>query len=212
MIELIVMAHTDVLQTVQRHIPVWYAAGFEKISFVSPKDRPCFLSGYDCYTIGENGHVVPGTYYRQLFSFTLAATKKVCGVFEYDTICWKEFISQGIPPHGEIVTGVKHNCNEPHRFTSRWYSHNQFLGLGSTYAQIIPFLYGIEEEYMADRVSAEAINRSGVKVIERSSFSCNDYDTKDLIEKGVAARKAGTLAVTHGVKTKEALDALMEAI
>jgi hypothetical protein len=192
-------------------MPVWVAAGFEKISFVSPRDRSYFLSGHDCYTIGDNGYVVPGVYDRQLFSFTLAATKEACAVFEYDTICWPEFISQGIPPLGELASGVKHKNNDPHLFASPWFAHHQFLGLGGTYNQIIPFFRGIEEDYIADRITSEAINRSGVKVIERGSFSCNSYDTKELIEKGVAARKAGTLAVTHGVKTKEALDALMGA-
>lgn len=213
MIELIVMAHGDVDETIKRHIPVWKSAGFGKISFVSPRNNTYCLEGHDCFNIAKQGvGWCAGLCERQLFSFTLAATKEACAVFEYDTICWPEFITQGIPPHGELAIGLKHGNNEPHRFTSNWYTHTQFLGLGSTYAKVIPFFYGLKEDYMADRMTAEAINRSGINVTERSSFSCNSYNTKELIEMGVAYRKAGTLAVTHGVKTKESLDALMGAI
>jgi hypothetical protein len=42
MIELIVMCHNTVAEIVNRHLPNWEKAGFEKISFVSPRDDAFF--------------------------------------------------------------------------------------------------------------------------------------------------------------------------
>lgn len=207
-IELIVLCHQSVSDTTIRHIPVWKRAGFTKISFVSPKDNPFNLANYDCYHIGKVGinSMEPDCVTRGLFAFTLAATKDVCAVFEYDTICWKEFLDQGIPQYGSLASGKIHQ-DLSGRFTSNWFTHTQYLGLGDTYKMIIPHFQGLIENHAGDRVVAEAINRAGVQMEQRSHFSCNTFGPID-IERAVELRKNGKLPVTHGVKSIEALERL----
>lgn len=211
MIELIVMCHNTVAEIVNRHIPNWEKAGFEKISFVSPRDDAFIADNHDCYTIGEVGSKISSgarVVDRYLFCFTLAASKNICAVFEYDVICWKEFLSAGIPEHGTLASGNIF-IDKSDRFTSNWFTHTQYLGLGSTYKLIIPHISAIseKEEYMGDRIIAQAINLSGVKIEQRSKFSTNTYQDKD-IEKAVKLKNQGELFITHGVKSKIAFESL----
>lgn len=212
MIELIVMCHNGVSDIVNRHILNWQKAGFEKISFVSPRDDAFIADNHDCYTVGEvgNNKISSGARVvdRYLFCFTLAASKNICAVFEYDTICWKEFLSVGIPKHGTLASGKIH-IDQSNRFTSNWFTHTQYLGLGSTYKLIIPHISAISkrEKYVGDRIIANSINLAGITIEERSKFSTVTYNEKDII-KAVMLKNRGELSVTHGVKSKEAFDAL----
>lgn len=205
------MCHNTVAEIVNRHLPNWEKAGFEKISFVSPRDDAFFVDKHDCYTVGEVGSKISSgarVVDRYLFCFTLAASKNICAVFEYDTICWKEFLNIGIPEHGTLASGKIH-IDQSDRFTSNWFTHTQYLGLGSTYKLIIPHISAIseKEEYMGDRIIAQAMNLSGVKIEQRSKYSANTYQDKD-IEEAVKLKNQGELFITHGVKSKIAFESL----
>jgi len=212
MIELIVMCHNAVSDIVHRHIPNWKKAGFDKISFVSPRDDAFIIENYDCYNIGEAGNVKISSgaksVDRYLFCLTLAATKNICSVFEYDVVCWKEFLQVGIPKHGTLASGKIHIDNS-NRFTSNWFTHTQYLGLGSTYRLILPYISSIskKEEYIGDRIIAQAMNLAGVRVEERSKFSTNTYNDIDL-EKAIKLKMEGKLYITHGIKSQEAFNRL----
>lgn len=212
MMELIVMCHNSVSDTVLRHISNWKRAGFEKISFVSPRDDAFNIEGHDCFTIGEVGNKKSSSgarvIDRYLFCFTLAASKNICAVFEYDVICWKQFLQAGIPEHGTLASGKIHVVRSD-RFTSDWFTHTQYLGLGSTYKLIVPHISCVakKEEYMGDRIIAQAINLCGVKIEERSKFSVNTYTNED-INVALKLKKEGKLHITHGVKSQIAFDTL----
>lgn len=211
-VELIVICHNTVAEITKRHLPVWKNAGFNKISFVSPRDDAFILEGYDCYNIGvvENAKVsgCGSAVDRYIFSLTLAASKDICAVFEYDVICWKDFLEKGIPPYGHLACGKIHN-DHSNKFKSNWFTHTQYLGIGSTYNLIIPHLKDvIVTEKYGDRSIAEAINLAGVKMESRSNFSTNTFNEQDT-QIAIELRKQGLLSITHGVKTIDCLQKLL---
>lgn len=215
----VIFAHVDAIETIKRHIPIWKAYT-DNLLFVSPKDNPLTLEGFDCLSIEKREHHGPHALKRHLFAMKVALNyESDFYVFlEYDAIMLKR------PEPRPIIQG--------NLFNERFINNEDKIKTGFCFLHF-PWIFPAEklkdftskvDLSVEDHVSYEKTYSHDIWLMQKlikhnfevknllgsEGFSSNSIDTpkklssaKSLIEKGAYA--------LHGIKTEDVLKEILKS-
>ena len=196
----IVITHGAASEATNRHLPNWMAT-FDQVILVSPFNDPFPGS---CL-IGDSCRHGRGTMERMLFACVMASRFPVAAVLEYDTLIFKDTKEMLVPDMELHCSELFHSDDE--RFSAKTYPHSPWMATGETWWKIVTAPAGFQNGN-PDRWLADACGLAGVAMFGTTEgFSSDREWTKGTIRKAALARGRGAVAI-HGVKTREAFDAL----
>lgn len=197
----IVLSHGAAIEAHNRHLHLWRAY-FNAVIMICPWDDP--VPGGLC--IGDSERAGRGTMERLLFAVTMASRFPCCAVMEYDTL----LIGPLPTVEGGVLVGSALFHNQGDAFRAPLYSHSPWVATGETWWKLLTTGSDDHRGY-PDRWLASAAHRAGVEMCSFDhGFSSDDKWDNDTIQRALFAKAEGC-TVFHGVKTREAFDAIISS-
>lgn len=211
-----IMAHKDIKDTLERHLPFWYRYNYD-IRVFSPADNAIHGDaiargmGVECQVVGSRGHNGQSAMARFIYLLSFLATDEVYGriiLAEYDSL-----ITQLIwpdPDEDEVAAMFFHKGDS--NFTAEFYPHPPLFMRRETLLRIVQngLMAPEAEGGMWDRWFGRAMELSGVKpknMIDQG-FSRNTVHPAHYPDLTKAVAKGAWLF--HGIKDAAALDIIVK--
>ena len=226
----IIFAHGDAIETVNRHLPIWKAYT-DNLLIVSPKDNPCILQGIDCLSVDKRQHHGPHTLARHLFAMkaALGYNSDFYVFLEYDAIMLRRPEPRPIIQGNLFNERVFNNKQEEWMRQGHCFLHFPWIFPADKLKQFVEHVdLSVEnnpvyhKNYAHDIWIAQKLMKHNFAVHNLlglvpsapngtgEGYSQNSFNSPELLENVANQVKSGAYAL-HGIKTKEALERILEA-
>jgi hypothetical protein len=217
----VILAHGDAIETIKRHLPIWKAYT-DNLLFVSPKDNPLVLEGYDCLSIEKREHHGIHALKRHLFAMKVALNyKSDFYVFlEYDAIMLKRLKPRPIIQGNLFNEKIFLNKDEEAMRQGLCFLHFPWIFPADKLKEFVDKVdLSVENHPSYSKRYAHDIwliqklmklNFEVFNLLGSEGFSNNSFDTPERLSKAISAVEKKAYAL-HGIKTEDVLKQILKA-
>lgn len=213
----IVFAHGQVLETVNRHLPLWQNCA-DNILIISPSDDPCIIKEINCLTYGKSERQGTSLIERQLFAMRMSALYNAdFYIFlEYDAILLDKPI---------LRPTIQGNLFNENLFINKEYESIEKGLCFMHFPWIWPanllkeFILHTNHNKDTDSIYPDgwivqklvALDFKIHNLLSVEGYSSNTIDTEERALEAINGIKNNGFYAIHGVKTDELLQKLLQA-